>query len=127
MQTLSVPLRCVLFAYALLGASATAGAAEKAGEKIVGPPDTAWKDMTPAQRGKFMQEVVVPKMKPAFQTFDADDFKKFDCQTCHGKQAKARKFKMPNPDIFVLPATKEGFVALQEKKGAAMKFMAETV
>jgi hypothetical protein len=94
--------------------------------KPAGPPQP-WKDMTPAQKGKYMKDVIVPKMKPAFQAFDADEFKKFGCDTCHGKQAKARKFKMPNPDIFALPATPAGFAELKEKKGNWMKFMGGTV
>ena len=60
------------------------------GTKVVGPPEVAWKDMTTEQKGKFMKEVVTPKMKVAFQAFDADEFKKFGCPTCHGDKAKRR-------------------------------------
>src|SRR5262245_60970202 len=102
-----------------------ASAAEPA--KVPGPPDIAWKDMKPEQRGKFMKEVVVPKMRDAFQQFDAKEFKKFGCPTCHGKDPKARKFKMPNPDIYVLPANKAGFDAIKEKKAKELKFMGEVV
>jgi hypothetical protein len=83
--------------------------------------------MTGEQRGKYMKEVVVPAMRPVFQQFDGDEFKKFGCDTCHGKQAKARKFKMPNPEIFALPGTPAGFAPLMEKKPKMMKFMGEVV
>ena len=69
----------------------------------------------------------MPKMKVAFQAFDADEFKKFGCPTCHGDKAKARKFKMPNADFHELPGNQAGFATLMEKKPKMMKFMAETV
>lgn len=96
------------------------------GAKLTGPPQP-WKDMTAQQRGKYMKEVITPKMRVAFQQFDGEEFKEFGCDTCHGKQGKARKFKMPNPDIYALPGSPAGFGALMEKKPKMMKFMAETV
>lgn len=86
------------------------------GEKVVGPPEVAWKDMTAEQKGRFMKMVVTPKMKVAFQEFDADQFKKFNCGTCHGKDAREKKFKMPNPEIHSLPGTPEAFKAEMAKK-----------
>lgn len=91
-----------------------------------GPPQP-WKEMTAEQRGKYMKEVVTPKMKAAFQAFDRKEFKKFGCDTCHGTDAKARKFKMPNPDIYALPSTPAAFAPLMEKKPRMMKFMGEVV
>jgi hypothetical protein len=97
------------------------------GKKLVGPPEVAWKDLTPEQKGKFMKEVVTPKMKVAFQAFDADEFKKFGCPTCHGDKAKQKKFKMPNAGLPELPGNQAGFAKLMEKKPKMMKFMGETV
>jgi hypothetical protein len=79
--------------------------------KIVGPPEVAWKDMTFSQRRVYMKAVVTPKMKTVFQSFDAKTFKTFTCETCHGKDSVARKFKMPSPDIHPLPNTAEAFQA----------------
>jgi hypothetical protein len=116
-----------LSALVLLGLFTGVAVADKpAADKPAGPPQV-WKDMTAEQRGKYMKEVVTPKMKVAFQQFDADAFKKFGCDTCHGKQAKARKFKMPNPDIYALPGTPEAFAPVMEKKPKMVKFMAEVV
>jgi len=97
------------------------------GGAVVGPPTVPWKDMTKEQKGKYMKAAVMPKMKPLFQAYDADAYKKFDCRTCHGKDAKAKEFKMPNAELPVLPGTMAGFGELQKKKPKAMKFMAETV
>jgi hypothetical protein len=108
-------------------AGAEAPKAGAAPEAVVGPPAVAWKDMTKQQKGKFMKMVVTPKMKVAFQAFDGDEFKKFDCGTCHGKDAKAKEFKMPNPGMFVLPSTPEGFGELMKKKPKWMEFMGKTV
>lgn len=105
-------------------ADTTAPAAE--GAKPAGPPHP-WKDMTSEQKGKYMKEVVVPQMKAAFQKHDGDEYKKFGCGTCHGKDAKAKKFKMPNPDLPQLPANAAGFNELREKKPKMMAFMGEAV
>jgi hypothetical protein len=105
-------------------------AAPAAGAEVVGPPKVAWKDMTGEQRARYMKAVVTPKMRKVFQDFDAEHFKKVDCATCHGKNAKDRKFKMPNPDIAPLPPTPERYKAALEKKpswGKWSKFMGETV
>ena len=79
--------------------------------KAVGPPQVAWKDMTFDQKKAYMKEAVTPTMKPIFQAFDAKEFKKFDCVTCHGKDGVERKFKMPSNDIKPLPGTPEAFQA----------------
>ena len=46
-----------------------------------------------------MKKNVVPAMKIEFQKFDAKKFANFGCKTCHGKDPKASKFKMPTPDL----------------------------
>ena len=100
------------------GRAADAGAPAVAGadSKVVGPPDTKWDDMSKEQRGKYMKAVITPRMKVTFQEFDPKMFKKFDCTSCHGKEAKARKFKMPNPDIHPLPPTPAAFQAMMKTK-----------
>jgi hypothetical protein len=52
--------------------------------------------MTPRQKDRFMEEVVMPAMKPMFRQFDADDFRGFSCASCHGSNAQAVHFRMPN-------------------------------
>jgi hypothetical protein len=109
-------------------ASASAApAASSAEEKVVGPPDVKWADMDKKQRGMFMAKVVMPRMREVFNEFDPKEFGTFTCATCHGKEAKAREFKMPNPDIFVLPGDAAGFGKLMKDKPNWMKFMGEKV
>ena len=95
---------------------------------VVGPPQVAWKDMTVEQKGRYMDKVVTPRMKELFVAFDAKEFAEFGCKTCHGEEAiKTKKFEMPNPGLFQLPATKEGFGELAQEKPEYMKFMATQV
>lgn len=101
-----------------------------AGAKVVGPPEVAWKDLTFAQKKAYMKAAVMPKMKTVFQPFDEKKFKKFTCETCHGKGATARKFKMPSPDIHPLPGTPQAFEAKMKEEPTWpkwTKFMAEEV
>jgi hypothetical protein len=105
-------------------------AAQESTAKVVGPPDVAWKDMSKEQRGRYMKAVVTPKMKPFFQDFDPKLFERFNCATCHGKEAKSRAFKMPNPEIHPLPPTPEAYMAMMKKKPEWerwSKFMGEKV
>ena len=98
--------------------------------KVVGPPEVAWKVMTYAQKKTYMKTAVTPRMKTVFQGFDAKKFKTFDCETCHGKDAAGRKFKMPSPDIHPLPNKPEGFQAKLKTEPTWpkwTKFMAEEV
>ena len=96
--------------------AAPAAPAPAAGGKI------AWDDMNKEQRMKFMKTEVVPKMKPLFQEFDADKFAKFGCGTCHGKDAKEKKFKMPSADVHALPGTPAAFQAAMAKNPTWPKF-----
>jgi hypothetical protein len=85
---------------------------------VVGPPEVAWKDLTKDQRGKFMKAVVTAQDEDRLPDLRPKKFEKFNCATCHGKDAKEREFKMPNPnaDIHALPDSPEGFKALMAKK-----------
>src|SRR5947207_2379999 len=92
--------------------------------------DVAWKDMDHDQKTKFMKEEVMPKAKVFFKEFDAKHFEKVTCATCHGKDGKERKHKMPSNDLRTLPGTPEAFKkALEKEKDWPKwtKFMKETV
>jgi hypothetical protein len=83
-----------------------------------------WEAMTHEQRVDYMKKTVVPTMKPLFQQFDAKHYANFNCKTCHGKDPKASKFKMPNGDL-----PKLDFAALKagKQKPAIAKWMGEVV
>jgi hypothetical protein len=108
-------------------ATASAPASASASEAVVGPDTVAWKDMTAEQKGKYMKVAVMPKMKEIFQAYDAKDFAKFTCMTCHGDKAKTGDFKMPNEKLYVLPSKPDEFGALMKAKPEAVKFMMEKV
>jgi hypothetical protein len=95
---------------------------------LVTPAEVPWKDMTKEQRGRYMAKVVTPKMREVFQGFDAKHFAKVDCKTCHGKSAKEREFKMPSPELPVLPASEKEFMeTVMKEKPEMVKFMGEKV
>jgi hypothetical protein len=75
-------------------------------------------------QAQFMKDHVVQDMKVAFQGFDAKKFADFDCKTCHGKDAKAKHFEMPNPEL-----PKLDFAAIQagKQKPKMAEFMEKTV
>jgi hypothetical protein len=93
----------------------------------VTPAQVAWADMTRPQRGQYMASVVMPKIKELFRSFDEKKFAEFNCRTCHGKDAKDRGFEMPNPNLFALPSTQEGWGELAKDKGQWMQFMSQQV
>jgi len=61
-----------------------------------------WASMDLDTRAKYMDEVVVPTMAPLFSGFDAQEFAKVDCATCHGEGAQTGDFEMPSPSLDAL-------------------------
>ena len=114
----------------LMGGVATGGAA--AGAESDAPQPAAkkidWERMTTAQRKKYMKATVLPQMKKLFVAFDKK-YKNMSCQTCHGEKAAENKYKMPNAELPKLPqpTNRAGFMALQQKKPEAVKFMGTKV
>ena len=72
------------------------------------PEPTAYVDMNFEQRMAFMNEVVLPEMKPIFVAFDPK-FEAMSCATCHGKGATDGTYAMPSNEVPRLPASEEEF------------------
>lgn len=83
--------------------------------------------MTKQQRGKYMGAVVLPKMRELFRSYNGEKYAAIGCDTCHGKDARARAFEMPNPEIMPLPATQEDWGKVMQEKPDMLKFMGEKV
>ena len=64
---------------------------KETGEVTLKIANLKWPEMKGKQKGLYMQEVVLPSMKELFSD-DAD----FGCMDCHGENADAVSFKMPN-------------------------------
>jgi hypothetical protein len=88
-----------------------------------------WEKMKIGERKKYMKSTVLPEMKKVFAAFDPKTYGKVTCETCHGKGAVEKKYKMPNPDLPKLPGPTDraAFMALAQKKPDAVKFMGTQV
>jgi hypothetical protein len=100
-------------------AAAPSPEAVAAGKKI------DWATMDVEAKKKYMKKTVLPTMKKLFVGFDKKKYGSMTCMTCHGQKAVENKFKMPSAEIPKLPqpTDRAGFMALQEKKPEAAKFM----
>ena len=109
---------------AAAGSDAAMAGSAMSGSGTAGSDDFNWEAMSQEQRVDYMKKTVVPTMKPLFQQFDAKHYEKFGCKTCHGKDPKAAKFKMPTPDLPPLD-----FAALKagKQKPEVAKWMADVV
>ena len=104
-------------------AAAPSPEAVAAGKKI------DWEKMDVNAKKAYMKKTVLPTMKKLFVAFDKKHYNAMNCMTCHGQKAAENKFKMPSAELPKLPAPTDraGFMALQQKKPEAAKFMGTQV
>ncbi len=88
------------------------------------PPNFDFDKAPREQKVRFMRTKVLPAMKAAFQQFDKVKYANFGCKTCHGKNAVARKFKMPSPD---LPQLDFHLIEQGKQKPEVANFMSKVV
>jgi len=86
-----------------------------------GPFD--WDAMDKRARGKYMKEVVLPKMKEVFAAYDAAKYADVKCVTCHGTSAMKGDFTMPNPDLPPIPGDRAKFKEWAAKRPQMVEFM----
>lgn len=75
---------------------------------------SSWPDMNRAQRFAYMQDVVLPEMATLFQEFDGETYADFSCANCHGADAEAVGFEMPNGLAPLNPAAIPAMFASEE-------------
>lgn len=87
-----------------------------------------WDKADAKAKKAHMKKYVLPQMKKLFAAVDKK-YAKMTCYTCHGKKADENKFKMPSPELPVLPAPTDraGFMAVAQKKPEVVKFMGTQV
>lgn len=81
-------------------------------------------DLSRDDKIKFMKEQVMPAMKPLFRKFDAKEFAKVNCKTCHGKDPKGSKYEMPSKD---LPALDFDAIKAGKEDPEMVEFMSKVV
>ncbi len=70
------------------------------------PPPATWSSMSPAARRAHMVQHVLPRASELFTGWDGTRYGgTFSCTTCHGADAEARSFAMPNPALLALYPT----------------------
>lgn len=91
-----------------------------------GAPGVPWANKDRKQRMEYMGIVVLPAMKKVFQGYDATGFAQFKCDTCHGKDPKAKNYEMPSDSIYPLEKA-DPIKAAMEYDEKMTKFMIEQV
>ncbi len=76
------------------------------------PPPRAWAEMDHDARRAHMVQHVLPASSDLFTSWDGTRYAEFSCATCHGADASARAFAMPNPSLITLYST--GTIGQQE-------------
>ena len=85
-----------------------------------------WDAMDKAAKGKYMKDVVMPKMKEVFTAFDPK-YSDMKCTTCHGSAAMSGSFAMPNPELPKLPEDMAKFKEIAAKHPKVTEFMVKEV
>ncbi len=91
------------------GATNVASGGEASGGEtdpnVVPSPARPWADLSPDEKREWMVTEVMPRMSALFEEHDAERYAGFSCDGCHGEDAQARHFEMPNAGIMALHPT----------------------
>lgn len=68
-------------------------------------PPKPWAEMTHTERRRWMGLEVLPRMTDLFIGYDGERYADASCETCHGADADARNYEMPNPTLYRLYPT----------------------
>jgi hypothetical protein len=67
------------------------------------PPPEPWASMSYADREMHMVAYVLPIHAELFSQYDAAEYARFDCASCHGDDGPARRYQMPSRSLPPLP------------------------
>lgn len=92
----------------------------------VNPPPQSWSSMSAEEREWYMVGVFLPIEGESFAHYDASRFSQFECENCHGEDARANHFAMPSRALPPLhePGSPQW---AQMAAGPAYTFMHDTV
>jgi hypothetical protein len=91
------------------------------------PPEPTWATLTDDQRHAYMTEVVLPAFTTILQAYDPVEFDVVTCVTCHGEDALAVDYRMPNSP-YALPESGQPYSDSEDPVRAAWgAFMEDTV
>ena len=90
-------------------------------------PTRPWSRMTDREKGRYMDERVMPVMTALLQAYDPAEFADVTCATCHGANARAVHFHMPNTLAPLPPFGTPASQALMARERRMFEFMGTRV
>lgn len=87
------------------GAAPATGTTTEASQPTLHGPPAPWATLDHDARRAHMVHEVLPNASELFTSWRAERYADFSCETCHGQDASARNFAMPNPSLITLYAT----------------------
>jgi cytochrome c553 len=119
-------LSSALFACASPRAPSRAPATPPAANASPATEDT-WSTLSWEDRHVQMTFLVLPVMARHWQAFEKTKYPELTCTRCHGKDAEARDYKMPSPDLAPLDARMQSAHAGDAKVERVAAFMRDEV
>lgn len=83
----------------------TTSASVTSSEASYTPPPAPWDQLDHDARRTHMVQHVLPAATDLFASWSAERYADFSCETCHGSDASARSYTMPNPTLITLYPT----------------------
>ncbi|MEN9580372.1 MAG: hypothetical protein RJA70_3381 [Pseudomonadota bacterium] len=126
MRNVALPLYLSVF---IAGVAAACGQSDPKtpGLEGMGAPGISWAAKNKSQQYGYMAAVVHPEMQKVFASYDDSYAEEFTCETCHGSDAELRDYKMPNDEIYSLPAENTIAEALDYDEDVTNAMMAKVV
>jgi hypothetical protein len=109
---------------AMAGSGSDGSAAGSGSATADDEPKSEFDKLSHDDKVKFMKQKVMPAMKVAFQKFDAKEYAKFTCKTCHGKDPQASKYEMPTAELPKLDFDK---IKAGKEEPKTVEFMSKVV
>lgn len=90
-------------------------------------PEDEWTPLSWEDRHDVMTWAVLPNMGRTFWHFEGKAAPELSCRTCHGADAEAVKYKMPNGLPALDPAHMPSATSANAKEARTVKFMQDEV
>jgi hypothetical protein len=109
--------RRLLFVFTLVacGPHTAAPPAHEPGSSTPAPDDT-WSKLSFEERHSAMTFTVLPNMARAWRDFRGTKDPEMTCRTCHGANAEAVSYRMPNPSLKPIDPARDPVARFMKEK-----------